>query len=127
MPVTITLVDKEVTQERIRRKFKMVLTGSYDATNGQTVDLTAATDPNKLGRKLPPSKPLPTNEQMEVVGEPLGFTAEMKQAAASPTLKNFVLRIFNIATAAELTTTTYPAGALNNAVYVDIITKRRAG
>lgn len=129
MSVTITLIEKVVNKDTIERTYKGVLTANYDATNGQTWDFTTATDPNKLGRLRPPARvgALPSNAQIEVSGTPLGFTAEIKQAAASPTLLNYVLRVFSIAAAAELTTAAYPAGALNNAVYVKVLTKRRHG
>lgn len=127
MAVTITLVSKVKSLEHIERVYKAVLSAGYDATAGQVFDFTAATDPKKLGRYLPPSKPLPSNDEIAIQQAPLGFTAELKQAAASPTLKNFVLRVFNIATAAELTTANYPAGAINNAVYIRVRTRRRNG
>lgn len=131
MALTITLVRKDVYKDNIARTYKAVMTGTYDATNGQTFDFTAATDPKKFGRARPPARvgALPANDQIEVVGEPLGFTAELKQAAASPTLLNYVLRVENITAnpGAELLSAAYPAGALNNAIYVRVTTARRHG
>lgn len=131
MSLTITLVRKDIMKDTIARTFKAVMTGNYDATNGQTFDFTAATDPKKLGRVRPPARvgALPANDQIQVVEEPLGFTAELKQASASPTLLNYVLRVFNANTSGngELTSAAYPAGALNNAVYITVTTQRRHG
>lgn len=126
MSLVTTLVQKNISQEHVERIFKCVLTSTYPAL-GDILDFTAATDPKKLGRMRPPAKPLPTNDEISVIQAPVGFTAEVKQNGTSPTLANFLVRVFNIALAAECITGAYATGALGNAVYIRVRTKRRHG
>lgn len=99
----------------------------YNATNGEALDFTAATNPNGLPRRMPPSKPLPTEDDITIDKVPLGFTAEIKQAASSPTLKNFVLRIANLSTGAELTTADYPAGVGGKDIVFRVTSRKSLG
>lgn len=130
---TFKLDEKIVTKDHITRRYVAVPSATagsgYPGAPGELVNFTAATDPKKLGRRLPPARTgaLPTEDKITVVKMPAGFTAEIKQAAASPTLANFRMTIFNIATAAEHATADYAAGIAGKDIVFDVTTLRRHG
>jgi len=131
MAILIKFVRKIISQEEIERIYEVtpsaVAGQGYNQATGETFDFTKVTMTGKQARVRPPSKPLPTEGQIEITKVPLGFTAEIKQAAANPSLSNYVLRFENIATAAELATADYPAGLAGKTMVVRVRNLRRHG
>lgn len=128
---TFKLLRTVKTERHFIRRFVLVPNATagqgYNATTGQTVDFTLATNPSGIARKLPGGTPLFTEDDITIVKNPLGFQAEIKQASSSATLKNFVLRIFDTAAAAELTTANYPAAVGGKDIVIDVTTPKSRG
>lgn len=128
---TFKFIRRVVTDRHFIRRFVIVPNATagqgYNATTGQVLDFTAATNRSGIARKLPAGTPLFTEDDIAIVKAPLGFQVEIKQAAAAATLRNFVMRIFSIATAAELTTADYPAAVGGKDIVIDITTPKVRG
>lgn len=128
---TFKLIRTIKTERHFVRRFVIVPNATagqgYSSVTGQVLDFTSATNPSGIARKLPGGTPLFNEDNIGIVKAPLGFTVEIKQAAASPTLKNFVMRIFNIATAAEHATADYVAGLAGKDIVIDVTTSKSLG
>ena len=88
-----------------------VTAGQGYPAGGETLDFTAATNTIKATPPIPPgppAAPLPTNNQIRVLIVPAGYDVVITKAAASPTLKNYNLKIFSTANT-QLSTADYPA------------------
>lgn len=102
----------------IVKRYKVTLSGSYVnggaiGTPGETLDFTSISNPGYASRVRlpgPTGAPLQPNTSFKVIC-PGGFTAQVEQNAASPTNKNYALRIFGggsgNAEPAELASGTY--------------------
>lgn len=131
MASSTKFVKKIISQEENERIYEITLSAvagqGYSSVTGEVIDFTKVTSNPKLARIRPPAKPLPTEGQIEITKMPLGYTAEVKQAAASPTLANYVLRIYDIHAGAELTTADYPAGLAGKLIVMRVRSPRRLG
>lgn len=128
---TFQLNRKIISREHIEREYALIPSAvagqGYNQATGEVLDFTSVADPKKLGRRIPPAKPLPVNADITVLKVPLGFTADVNQAAANPALNNFVLRFGRLSTGAELATADYPAGLAGATVIIRVTTRRRNG
>lgn len=91
-------------------------------TGGETLDFTAATNPLFAARPKPPGfgSSLPVANNCIVVRTPAGYDALVAPAAASPTLKNFTLKIYTSG-GTELTVADYPAGLAGADIEFEIL------
>ncbi|MGH9393570.1 MAG: hypothetical protein ACRD1E_05320 [Terriglobales bacterium] len=102
MAIASSFLDVDVTRRRVRRVLSLVFSGNY-ATGGDTLDLTAATNPNGLAG----AKAFGRNTAASSVGNvPDGYTAELLAGTA---LNNWKVKWFT-ASNTELAAGAYPAG-----------------
>jgi hypothetical protein len=71
MPVALVVVGVDVTRRKKKITYKPTFSGAYPA-GGDTLDLTAATDPSFLSARIPSVAP----EVLEIEGAPGGNGAE---------------------------------------------------
>lgn len=107
------------------RQIAIRLSGSYPGTAGETIDFTTMLNTNKLprgkfGGVAGSTKALPANDDIYIVRVPDGYDASLQQAAASPTLKNYVLHIFTTSDT-ELSSGAYAAGLTAMDIVIDVI------
>lgn len=110
---------------QIRRQIAIQLANNY-TTGGETIDLTTMLNPAKIehgkfGGVAGSVKALPQSDDIYTVKIPNGYDAILSQAAASPTLKNFVLQIFTSG-GTELAQAGYPAGLLGVDLVFEVLT-----
>lgn len=117
----------------IRRRYIFTCSATagqgYPGDPGETIDFTAATNPKKNARPIPPgppAAPLLVTSQILMQRVPAGYTAEIKPAAASPTLKNFKLTIF-ASSATQISTADYPAGLAGKEIVFEVLSPQRYG
>ena len=99
-PATIaiqSLYQPDVSRRKKRYYYGIQLadpgTPTYPA-GGIVVDLTTITNPKGFPRAKWARATLPDNSEIEQLTTPGGYQLQLQQAAANPTLKNFVLRIW---------------------------------
>lgn len=94
----------------------------YTSGVGETVDFTIVSNPEFAARPKPPGfgKTLPVADDITVVRVPAGYDAVVSPAAASPTLKNFNMRIYTSG-GTEISTADYPAGLAGGDVVFDVL------
>ncbi|HVA62318.1 MAG TPA: hypothetical protein VNF74_01235 [Terriglobales bacterium] len=111
MAIASALTSIDVTRRKVRRTLNLTLSGSY-ATGGDTLDLTATTNPNNLeGAKA--FGRVPT--VYAVANLPDGYGAEIVAGAA---LNNWKMKWFT-ASNTELAAGAYPAG-LSGATDIEV-------
>jgi hypothetical protein len=95
--IAITVEDVIVHRRSKNVLLAFQMYGGTDVTGatGETVDLTTATNPKGKPRGKLAAKPLPANTDIEQITTPVGFVAELKQAAVSPTLANYQLVVYS--------------------------------
>ncbi|HUX66385.1 MAG TPA: hypothetical protein VMV31_02735 [Terriglobales bacterium] len=102
MAIASSLVSIDVTRRKVRRTLNLALSGNY-ATGGDTLDLTATTNPNNFeGAKAFGRVPAVYG----VENAPDGYSAEIVAGAA---LNNWKVKWFT-ASNTELAAGAYPAG-----------------
>jgi hypothetical protein len=106
MAVALAVVSVDNTRRKKRITYKTTFSGNY-ATGGDTIDFTAATDPNFKNARIPSVPP----ELIEVNGNPGGHGAEGVVGAGN---NNSKIKLFSAA-GTELAAAAYPAGVLAEA------------
>ena len=136
--MTLNLLSVIRGERDITRIFQILFasTDTY-VTGGFTVDFTKAVNTpkaprgslpvyavNSSGSNLPPQVSRVTQMQ-----SPGGYTAELIQNTASPTIKNYLLKIWDIAGAAQLAASGIPSGIYNdvNGFTFSFITPKKLG
>jgi hypothetical protein len=116
MPIASALVDINPTRSRATRTLALTMSGNY-ATGGDTLDLTATTNPNNIaGAKAFGRVPAVSR----VNNVPDGYSAEVVPGAA---LNNWKVKWFT-ASNTEVAAGAYPAGISGATdVTIDIVSK----
>lgn len=116
MAVALVVSSVDITRRKKRITYNATLSGNY-ATNGDTLDFTAATDPSFKGARIPSVAP----ELIEVLGSPGGYDLE-GVIGTLPT--NCKLKAFGAgsggATPVEVSAGAYPAGITGDTANVKI-------
>lgn len=122
MANTTTLLEKRrVIGNYIVFVFQVIVSGSYvqggaAGTPGETINLNAAANPQKIARpKLPgaPAGKLPPNQDIVGTTEPGGYYPVLQQNASNPTQANYAMRVFTSG-GTELGAGAYPAAITND-------------
>lgn len=100
--------------------------GQGYTTGGDTLNFLTA-NYGLSSRPRPPANPLPSADDFIIKQVPAGFTVEIIKNTVSPTLANYLLKIWNIATAAELAQADYPAALYNDAIRFIVKTSKKYG
>lgn len=127
MAVSVKCVSVDETRRFRFRRYALTLSGNY-TTGGDTVDFTSMSAANRGGnpRALPPTKPLPGSDQIDIDKVPNGYGIDLNQNGSSPTIKNYLLKITTTANT-ELAAGAYPAALTASPVEVTIITPKSDG
>lgn len=135
MPGTLSMIaiNSDPGAGFITRTYRFVPTGQYTASGavgvaGETLNFLTALNPTGQRRGKPGALPVPTVDQFEVARAPVGYQGVIELNSVNPTLANMILRFFTSG-GTELTgaPTNYPAGLLNGAVDINLITPTKQG
>lgn len=128
MAVAVRCVSVDETRRFRFRRFALTLSGNY-ATGGDTVDFStvyASTNKPFVARAFIPSNPLPGPDQIDIDKVPNGYGVDLNKNGASPTIKNYLLKITTTANT-ELAAGAYPAALTAAPIEVTIITPKSDG
>src|ERR1017187_2197785 len=121
MPVAVKCVFVDETRKNRIRRYALTLSGSY-TTGGDTVDFTGLSK-NGFARAIPPSNPLPGNDNISFDGVPDGFDMMLVANGTAPTLKNYLLKVYSTADT-EHTAGAYETNLKAVTVEIEIITPK---
>lgn len=130
MSVIITakhhIPSNEIT-ERVFYLSPSAVAGQGYITGGDTANFAQALAGDEASGRILPGSPVPVDGEIEITKVPIGYTAEVVPAAVNPTWANCLLKIWSIATAAELAQANYPAGLAGKVIVVRIRSRKKNG